>query len=225
MKKIIVGALALSSVGAFASSITTNVAATSDYVWRGQTQSGHSAAVQGTFEYGYKNLSVGVWTSSLASNDSRGSEVDLYANYKFELKKHASLTFGVTNYVYTKDSNQNTMEYSLNLEVHGYNLFMGIIDDYFNANSSSNYFNLSKSFKLCKKNNIGLNLAVGYTTFDDENKVGSKNHLDYKVGLARTVGQMDYEVFFTDTNRKTLSGNVESDTKDSAIGAMMTFNM
>ncbi|OIQ20821.1 MAG: hypothetical protein BM556_02440 [Bacteriovorax sp. MedPE-SWde] len=224
MKKLFIGAIALASIGAHASEVTTSVAATSDYVWRGQSQTGHNAAVQGTFEYAMKGFTLGAWTSSL-NGDARGTEVDIYASYTHAFSKVTSLSVGVTNYVYTKDSNQNTMEYSLTLDCHGYGLLAAYTDDYFNADSSSMYFNLNKGFELSKKHNLGLSLALGYTTYDDEKKVGSENYLDYKVAFTRTVGKMDYEFFYTDTDRKTLSGTTSTDTKDSALGAMLTFNM
>lgn len=154
-----------------------------------------------------------------------GTEVDLYLNYKHEFNNDIALTIGATDYTYTRNPGINTMEYSIVLDVMGYEFYIGYIDEYFGADSSSMYYNLSKSFTLSEEKNLGLSLALGYTSHDDEAKIGSKSYMDYKVAITRSVGQMDYEFFYTNTNRKTISGSTETEAKDSSTGVMLKFNM
>lgn len=61
--------------------ITANIGATSNYVWRGVTQSGDEAAISGGIDYSNESgLYAGTWTS----NVSGGHELDLYFGYAGE---------------------------------------------------------------------------------------------------------------------------------------------
>lgn len=224
MKKTSSFILALLGASSVMAGTSTSVAVTSDYIWRGQTQTNHSAAVQGSLEYNWKFLTAGAWLSNVTS-ELGNTEIDLYISAKKEIMKDFSVALGVTNFTYKKLPANNTMEYSLTLENNIANLFVGYTDDYFAKDSSSMYYNLSRDFTLSKKDNLGLSLAVGMTTFDDEVKVGSKNYMDYKVAVTKTVNNMSYEFFYTDTDRKEKTAAAETETKDSTVGASLSFSL
>ncbi|MGE0741876.1 MAG: TorF family putative porin [Hyphomonadaceae bacterium] len=87
MKKIIglamlAGAATVATAGVASAegTVSANVALTSNYVWRGLTQSDGDAAIQGGFDYTADMFYAGVWGSSV---DDFGvdaqTEVDLYA--------------------------------------------------------------------------------------------------------------------------------------------------
>ena len=83
MKKLflILGIISLPSFAA----ISANVSLTSDYIWRGMTQS-DAPAVQGGFDYeSDSGFYAGVWGSNVNFNNGAGSELDLYAGYGFEV--------------------------------------------------------------------------------------------------------------------------------------------
>ena len=63
---LFVGALAFIT-NAYAS-VSGNLQVTSDYLWRGQTQNGNKAAVNGGLDYQGANFYTGVWISSLAGD-------------------------------------------------------------------------------------------------------------------------------------------------------------
>jgi uncharacterized protein (TIGR02001 family) len=79
MKGLVAGlVLAAAAPMAMAGEGGANVSVTSDYIWRGDTQNGHQAALQGGYDYDFGNgFSAGVWGSSLTSN----FEYDLYGSY------------------------------------------------------------------------------------------------------------------------------------------------
>lgn len=221
MKKLLsLGFALLLSTSALAET-STSVAVTSDYVWRGQTQTDHGAAVQGSLDYTWNFLTVGAWLSNVTSG-AGNTEIDIYLSATKEFSKNLALSFSVTNYTYKNLPTNNTMEYALALESHIADLSVAYTDDYFAADSSSMYFNLSRSFDLMKKENIALSLAVGMTTFDSEVKVGSTDYMDYKVGITKSVDNFDYEFFYTDTNRKSKTATTETETKDGSFGVSLT---
>lgn len=99
-KKVLVAAVAAcASAGAMAAdtpSLSGNVGATSNYVWRGVTQANDTAAVQGGVDFSAGGAYVGMWASSLAGGDY---ETDVYAGYKFAAGT-VNLDVGVIDYVY-----------------------------------------------------------------------------------------------------------------------------
>ena len=78
---LLVSMLAIPSFAA----VSANVAFTSDYVWRGMTQS-DGPAIQGGFDYEAEGgFYAGIWGSNVNFNDGAGSELDYYAGYGFSL--------------------------------------------------------------------------------------------------------------------------------------------
>ena len=90
---------------------SANVALTTDYVFRGASQTDESGAVQGGFDVGWKFLSFGVWASNLdfggadsnadgiADSDVADIEIDWYAGFKKSLNG-VELDLGVIYYHY-----------------------------------------------------------------------------------------------------------------------------
>jgi uncharacterized protein (TIGR02001 family) len=111
--------------------ISYNLGVTSDYRYRGISQSRLKPALQGGIDYANKNgFYVGTWASTIkwikdagtiANVDAGASpvEIDLYGGYKFEAAKDLTLDFGALQYLYTgnkysviaNSSNANTLEF------------------------------------------------------------------------------------------------------------------
>jgi len=91
-------------------SVTGNIGVTSDYVWRGQTQTGHEAAISGGLDVSHDTtaLYAGFWTSSLGSG-SAGPETDYYAGWAPSLGEF-SFDVGVINYAYPGAENSDFTE-------------------------------------------------------------------------------------------------------------------
>ncbi|MCD4668459.1 MAG: TorF family putative porin [Sulfurimonas sp.] len=79
---------------------SANVALTSNYVWRGFTQTDDNPAIQGGFDIGYKGLYAGVWGSNVDFGDDYDTsvEIDLYLGYANEI---SGLTYDVNYCQYT----------------------------------------------------------------------------------------------------------------------------
>ena len=84
MKKLFLMIGLLVSLPSFAA-VSANVSFTSDYIWRGMTQS-DAPAVQGGFDYESEGgFYAGIWGSNVNFNNGAGSELDLYAGYGFSV--------------------------------------------------------------------------------------------------------------------------------------------
>lgn len=78
---ITAGVIAGASISApvMAAGPSGNVNFTNDYIWRGVTQSGNKAAIQGGLDWEKDKWSWGAWGSSITA----GSEIDVYGAYNF----------------------------------------------------------------------------------------------------------------------------------------------
>ncbi|MEP7186671.1 MAG: TorF family putative porin [Rhodanobacter sp.] len=103
MIALILALLPLAHANATDSPITGNVALTSDYMFRGLTQSWGRPAIQGCADYANSNgFAAGVWGSSISERSYPGGamELDLYASYGRAISSDWSWRAGVYGYVY-----------------------------------------------------------------------------------------------------------------------------
>ena len=96
--------LAVSAVSQVATAgLSANAAATSNYVWRGTTQTGNGAAVSGGVDYEAPfGIYAGTWASNTTLVGSKGSvsqELDLYAGWAHEFGP-VGFDVGVIRYGY-----------------------------------------------------------------------------------------------------------------------------
>jgi len=65
--------------------LSANVGVTSNYVWRGMTQTNDQAAISGGIDYEAESgFYVGTWASNVDFGDDTSAEVDFYAGYGFK---------------------------------------------------------------------------------------------------------------------------------------------
>lgn len=65
--------------------LSANVGVTSNYVWRGVSQTNDQAAISGGIDYAAESgFYVGTWASNVDFGDDTSAEVDFYAGYGFE---------------------------------------------------------------------------------------------------------------------------------------------
>ena len=106
MKKLLFALLVATSVTAAQAQVTGNLGLTSDYRFRGVSQTQNAPAVQGGIDYAHKSgLYIGNWNSSVSSQvytSGAGLESDLYAGYKKEIFKGITVDIGSYNYFYPR---------------------------------------------------------------------------------------------------------------------------
>jgi len=165
---------------------TGNVAFTSDYVFRGISQTGGHTALQGGFDVAHTSgLSAGVWASNISWAPSTSLEVDLYANYGFSLSKDFSATVGYLAYVYEGNSAINTGEINASVSAYGLTAKLShAVTDYFGiAGSGTQYYELNYAYEVAAIK--GLSLALHYGVTDGKN--AASNDKDYAIGLSYPV--------------------------------------
>ena len=134
MKNLFIGLLCFFSIQSVMAKISSNFTLTSDYIWRGQTQTNNGAAVQGGMDYEHSSgFSAGTWISNV--DPSLGStEVDFYGSYGMSFSDNFGASIGGTFYHYTKSGTNDTAELNLGFTIYMFELSINYMDDYFNNN-------------------------------------------------------------------------------------------
>ncbi|MDD5401490.1 MAG: TorF family putative porin [Sulfurimonas sp.] len=173
--------------------ISANMAITSNYIFRGMTQTKNSPAVQGGVDLEYKGLYVGVWGSNVDFGDTKNSlEADIYGGYKSEL---AGIGFdiGAIEYSYPNMSNE-------------YNF----ADVYFGLSKEWEKFGVKAKYnKSIKTNNLNpqdfweigasakLPYDVGFSAnYGDYHNIGTY----YSIGLNRAFEKFELSITYIDFN-------------------------
>lgn len=172
-KKLLLGRISIATVmgvlfasnAAFAG-VSGNIGVTSNYLWRGVTQTNDQAAVQGGLDYEHASgFSAGTWVSNLADGSY---ELDIYAGYGGEISGF-SYDLGFISYQYP-NNNDHFNEVSLGF---GYGpaefnvaYTIGSEDDNSPTFSKGDlYYSLGLSHELA--NGVGLGATIGQYDFDD----------------------------------------------------------
>ena len=109
MKKTLLTVAILGSLFAAAQAqagASANVGVTSNYVFRGITQTDDKPAVQAGLDYAHDSgLYAGTWASNVDFGDGNysGAEVDVYGGFKRDLKGGLSYDVGVIDYTYPSE--------------------------------------------------------------------------------------------------------------------------
>jgi uncharacterized protein (TIGR02001 family) len=82
--------------------LSGNAAITTNYVWRGVTQSADNPAVQAGLDFalGDSGFAVGTWASSIDFGDDSPMELDIYGSYSGNFSDAFGYTVGVIGYLY-----------------------------------------------------------------------------------------------------------------------------
>ena len=162
MKKKLLAAL-ITIVPAYGfAEISADVTFTTDYVWRGMTQS-DGPAIQGGFNYSHgSGLYAGIWGSNVNFSNGNGQELDYLAGYKFKMG-NVNADLGYIKYNYPKshpslDAEEITL--GLSLGDFGLNFAAGL-------NKAPNYIEASYdignvSLSLGDYKDNGTNATIGY---------------------------------------------------------------
>jgi uncharacterized protein (TIGR02001 family) len=214
MKKSIVLATAVASVlasGVAAAELSGNAAITSNYIWRGITQTNDGAAGQGGIDWGHDSgLYVGTWVSNVAFPDvnpdpgdeptlGTGYEMDVYAGFGGEVGGFG-YDLGVISYQYPITPNFNFTEAYVSGTMSIVTIGLAYTVDAASGNdggifdSGDMYVNGSLDFAAGKSD---VSIYAGSYMFENDGKVGV-GEVDY-VHYGASIGK-DGFTFAVDKN-------------------------
>ncbi|MBH9577367.1 TorF family putative porin [Inhella proteolytica] len=186
--------------------LSFNASLTSDYRYRGISQSRLKPALQGGADFAHDSgFYLGTWGSTIKwikdSGGDASTEFDFYGGYKKEIAAGLTLDVGLLKYVYFNHElavSPDTLELygalsagpaTLKVSRSTSNLFG------FSDSKGSMYYDLSATFDL--GNGFSLTPHVGRQTVK---RNGSYSYTDYSLTLNKTVGAVTWGVAAVDTN-------------------------
>ncbi len=216
------GSLAHAEEAASEHVVTYNLGVTSDYVFRGISQSRNKPAVSGGMDY--TNTSTGLYAGTWAStiswvNDSTTGgfgntnfELDLYGGKRGEVGGGLSYDVGGIYYYYPNEKINGTFKTNT-FEAYGQ---LGYGPVYFKVNygltdvvatGAAGTYYLDGGANIPVADGLTLNLHYGYFSFKD-NKTA--NYKDWKVGITKDFGGLVAAIAATGTDADKTAWNLNS---------------
>jgi uncharacterized protein (TIGR02001 family) len=202
MKKILLALFALASISTAQAQLSGNLGLTSDYRFRGISQTQNNAAVQGGIDYAHSSgLYIGNWNSSVSSQqypNGSGVEADLYAGFKKDIYKGFTIDVGSYNYFYPGANNGANPNFDTQEIYAGVGFgpvsakYSYSLSNYFGTTNSigSNYSEANLNQPVIIIKNLNLVAHYGHTSVAN-NSAFSYN--DINVGATYTLPK-DYTV-------------------------------
>ncbi|MEM9723937.1 MAG: TorF family putative porin [Pseudomonadota bacterium] len=193
--------------GFLAGELSANVAFTSDYVFRGFSQTDENFAVQGGFDYAFDNgLYVGTWASNIDFGDSTNVEIDVYGGYAGSID-FLSYDVGVIYYIYTNQPDatpeQNFIEFTGTLGAEfgivGVEAGVAYSPDFYLETGDAVYLFAGPTISLPEDLApvpISLDARIGHQDVED-----GGNYTEWEIGLNVTAFTLDWRAAYTDTDQ------------------------
>ena len=217
MKKIITTMLfagLMSGVTTSQAELTANVALTSDYIWRGISQSASDPALQGGLDYTHSTgLYAGTWGSNVdfwepedggTDPDNGDIEIDVYAGYSsdfpFWLFGDIGYDVGVLRYIYpgTSTDADFTEVYAGITLFDMVNIKYSFSDDFANSGEDGQYLEGDIGFET--DGGYGYSVHVGRSFGDSFNPAGA-DYIDASVGVSKEYFNLGFDLSYYYTNR------------------------
>lgn len=209
-----------------------NIGGTTDYVYRGISQTWEDPAVQGGVDFTYGSFYIGTWASLVKfaphQDDSiADAEVDFYAGFKPEWRG-VTFDFGVIYYTYpaANDSSAELNMVELKAGASGSPItdltiggiiyyspeYTGETGEVWTFEGTAGY-----QFRQIGMFTPTLGGTLGYQMGDrgdlDIDGFGDKDYFYWNVGLALAVDKMTFDFRYWDTDIGTANGGMCADTK------------
>lgn len=196
---------ALAVAPAAQAEVSANVALTSNYIFRGISQTLDDGAIQGGFDYSHESgFYVGTWASSIDFGTAASLETDLYAGFGGEVADGLGYDISVIRYFYD-DQTDDTSEATLNLSYKMFSATFAYSPDWYASGNSAWYLKGAVDMEVTD----GVNLGAWVGKSDGDAFSGT-DYLDYGVSVATTVSDIEFKFAVTDTD---LSSGSDADPK------------
>lgn len=192
--------------GFFAGKWAGSVGGTSNYVFRGISQTADAPAVQGNIDYVFDNgLKLGVWGSNVDFDASDATlEVDLYAAYTQSWDKLTG-EVGVIHYAYPGSVSTDNLDYTEGYVSLGYDFGFASLTGSFNYTPEYSFDSGDATYariyaKVPLPYGLTLDGWYGSQTFDDNTAVALPDYNDWAIGLAYGINDFTIKAQYTDTD-------------------------
>lgn len=188
----------LLAAGSAGAQVTGTVTATSDYDFRGFSQSAEDPALQGSVDWAHDSgFYAGLWGSNVDFGDEAETdfEVDAYIGFAGGDEEGFTFDTGLVYYSYWPDDDD--VNYAEVFFGGAYNVFdakFWYSDDYFGVGESAYYIEGNLTFELPQ--GIGLGVHAGLSDGD----AFEESVTDYALSVTYTISHIDLELKYVDTD-------------------------
>lgn len=181
-------------------STSASVALSSEYIWRGISQTDGDPAISGSFDYGHSSgFYAGVWGSNVDYGDDASAEFDVYLGFAGAFGDTGlGYDVGFIRYMFPgEDYNFNEVYGSLSYSI--FTAGVAYSSDTLGSDEDGYYWSLDAAYDLP----VGVNLYAGVGYFDaDENTFapGIDDYSHYWVGVSKDLAGFTFDLSYQDTD-------------------------
>jgi len=190
--------------------VSANVAASSNYVWRGVTQTSNKSAVSGGIDYSNDS---GIYAGTWASNVDVGNELDLYFGYGAETNGIA-YDAGYIYYAYTGNGNANNDFGEINVNA-SMGMFSAGLAYTVNSGKGNNnaafdtgdiYYHLGAGGDL--QDDWSWSVLYGYYSFNADSSSNKISYAHGQASVSKSAGDMgDFTFSLSGAEQTSISNN------------------
>lgn len=199
VQKLLLGTLL--SATTFSHSLATeltssaNVSLSSDYVFRGVSQTNEDPAIQGGYDIAIDSgWYAGIWASNIGFGEG-SLEADLYAGWRKQVNNDWAVDFGLIRYLYPSGNAQvaefNYNEVYSNVTYKRLTINLVYSDDYFGSGVDRFYY-LAGDYNHPVSERLSVNIHAGLNQFESDDELtqflgaapaNDDSYWDWSVGL------------------------------------------
>ncbi|MDF1588596.1 MAG: TorF family putative porin [Gammaproteobacteria bacterium] len=188
-------------------STSASVALSTDYIWRGVSQTDNEAAISGSFDIGHSSgLYAGVWASNVdfeATPDNATIEVDYYAGFAGEFGgSGVGYDIGALYYDYPDADSADFFEVHGSLSYSFITAGIAYSDDVFGTDTDGTYYTVDAGYDIGM---FSLAAGIGYYDFDDEVAAGLDSYTSYHVGASTELAGFGLDLSYYDVDDNAIS--------------------
>ena len=174
---------------------SARVALSSDYVWRGISQTDSEPAISGSFDVGHSSGAyAGVWASNVDIDDDTSIEIDYYAGFIGEFGESGVFyDVGGTYYNYPDQSDLDFFEFYGSVGYSFLTAGLSYTQDLFGTEAQDDlYYSLDAAYDV---GSISLAAGVGYYDFDS-----GDDYTNYHIGASTELAGFGFDLTYSDTD-------------------------
>jgi uncharacterized protein (TIGR02001 family) len=191
MKQALLATAALGVAGLAHAELTANVGVTSNYVFRGETQTDDGLALQGGVDFTHDSgIFAGIWASNVEFGDDKGYEYDLYAGYNFKVNDKVTFDIGYITYQYASiDGDPEADEIFVGASFYDFSA------TYYDGNldAGPDYAYIDLKYTLAMPQDFNIHFHYGFK--DSDNSYFDAE--DASIGVSKEVAGFDLSLTWT----------------------------
>lgn len=196
------------------SSVSANLAVTSDYVFRGYTQSGEDPAVQGGLDWADSSgWYVGAWASSIdfGPGDDASMEVDIYGGYTWEAND-VSYDVGLLYYAYPGADSSSGYDFieayaGLGLDLAAVSLSGAVHYTPDNFGETGTGWHMTGGLSSGLTDTLSIDANVGFSQVTED---FGEDYLDWNLGLSYSFSRLAVDLRYHDTDAPDCAGSCDA---------------